>query len=71
MTRAKRHHYVPAAYLARFGEGGSVLVRRRSRPTIYATYVKNIAVEGGFYEITGDEGRGGGRPMRPYPGQPP
>jgi hypothetical protein len=57
MTRAKRHHYVPAAYLARFGEGGSVLVRRRGRPAMYVTSVKNVAVEGGFYEVLGDDGQ--------------
>ncbi|MEV4201493.1 DUF4238 domain-containing protein [Micromonospora globbae] len=57
MTRAKRHHYVPAAYLSRFGEGGSILVRRRGKPAMYATSVKNVAVEGGFYEITGDDGQ--------------
>ncbi|WP_433531264.1 DUF4238 domain-containing protein [Micromonospora sp. CA-263727] len=56
MSRAKRHHYVPAAYLARFGEGGSVLVRRRRRPAMYATSVKNVAVESGFYEVLGDDG---------------
>lgn len=57
MTRAKRHHYVPAAYLAGFGEGGSVLVRRRHRPAMYVTSVKNVAVEGGFYEVLGDDGQ--------------
>jgi hypothetical protein len=57
MTRAKRHHYVPAAYLARFGLGGQVLVRRRGRSTMYATSVKNVAVEGGFYEIAGEDGQ--------------
>jgi hypothetical protein len=57
MTRAKRHHYVPAAYLARFGEGGSVLVRRRGRPAMYVTSVKNVAVESGFYEVLGDDGQ--------------
>ncbi|MEV6524538.1 DUF4238 domain-containing protein [Longispora sp. NPDC051575] len=57
MTRAKRHHYVPASYLARFGENGSVLVRRRGKSTMYPTNVKNVAVEGGFYEITGDDGQ--------------
>lgn len=57
MSRAKRHHYVPAAYLARFGEGGSVLVRRRGRHDLYATSVRNVAVESGFYEVTDEDGK--------------
>jgi hypothetical protein len=57
VTRAKRHHYVPAAYLARFGEADSVLVRRRAVPGTFVTAVKNVAVESGFYEVTGDDGR--------------
>jgi Protein of unknown function (DUF4238) len=57
MARAKRHHYVPAGYLARFGEGESVLVRRRGEPKMYTTHVKNVAVEGGFYEVVGADGQ--------------
>ena len=56
MARAKRHHYVPAAYLARFGEDDSVLVRRRGAPQMYTTHVKNVAVESGFYEVVGVDG---------------
>lgn len=56
MTRAKRHHYVPAAYLARFGENEYVRVRRRGVPNMYKPHVKNVAVESGFYEVTGPDG---------------
>lgn len=57
MARAKRHHYVPAAYLARFGEGEYVMVRRRNEPKMYETNVKNVAVESGFYEILDVDGQ--------------
>jgi hypothetical protein len=56
MSRAKRHHCVPAAYLARFGEGESVLVRRRGQSEMYTPHVKNVAVESGFYEVVGVNG---------------
>jgi hypothetical protein len=55
MPRAKRHHYVPASYLTRFGEGGKVLVRPRGR-RMYVTSVINVAVEAGFYEVRDAEG---------------
>jgi hypothetical protein len=57
MARAKRHHYVPAAYLARFGESDSVLVRRRGEDKLYTPHVKNVAVEGGFYEVLDAHGQ--------------
>jgi hypothetical protein len=56
MSRAKRHHYVPAAYLARFGEGEYVQVRRRGEAKMYSPHVKNVAVESGFYEIVDANG---------------
>jgi hypothetical protein len=56
MPRAKRHHYVPAAYLARFGDDEYVRVRRRGQPTMYTPHVRNVAVESGFYEIVDANG---------------
>jgi Protein of unknown function (DUF4238) len=55
MSRAKRHHYVPASYLTRFGVGGKVLVRPRGR-RMYVTSVINVAVEAGLYEVRDAEG---------------
>jgi Protein of unknown function (DUF4238) len=57
MACAKRHHYVPAAYLARFGESEYVLVPRSNEPKMYETNVKKAAVESGFYEILDVDGQ--------------
>lgn len=56
MSHAKRHHYVPAAYLARFGEDEYVQVRRRGEARMYSPHVKNVAVESGFYEVVDANG---------------
>ena len=56
MSRPKRHHFVPRAYLGRFGHDGRVLVRWRSKPEPMVVGVQNVAVECGFYEMEGPEG---------------
>lgn len=48
--RPKRHHYVPRAYLQRFGLDDTVLVRRRDS-RIFETSTLNVAVESGFYDV--------------------
>ncbi|MFJ6385889.1 DUF4238 domain-containing protein [Kitasatospora sp. NPDC092039] len=57
MSDPKLHHYVPQAYLARFGRDGKVKVRRRYPPKTHITNVKNIAAETGFYTVTDENGR--------------
>lgn len=49
MAKAKRHHFVPRAYLERFGRDDRVAVRWRDRPSIVVTGTQNVAVEAGFY----------------------
>lgn len=56
MSRPKRHHFVPRAYLRRFAQGDTVLVRRRDSKIFPASSV-NVAVECGFYEVPGPEDR--------------
>ena len=56
MSRPKRHHYVPRAYLARFGQAGKVAVRRRGSAGLIVTNPVNVALETGFYETTDSAG---------------
>lgn len=49
MAKPKRHHFVPRAYLERFGRDDRVAVRWRDRPGTVVTGTQNVAVEGGFY----------------------
>ncbi|MEU8852678.1 DUF4238 domain-containing protein [Streptomyces sp. NPDC048564] len=56
MSDPKLHHYVPQSYLARFGRGDMVRVRRRCPSKTHLANVKNIAAETGFYTITDDNG---------------
>jgi hypothetical protein len=57
VTKAKRHHFVPRAYLERFGREGRVAVRWRghSKPVVAGAH--NVAVEGGFYETVDAKGQ--------------
>jgi hypothetical protein len=55
-SNAKRHHYVPRSYLARFAEGGVVYVRWRDSRR-YKANPTNVAVETGFYDVS-DGGTG-------------
>jgi hypothetical protein len=50
MSTPKRHHFVPRAYLDRFGENGTVRVRRRDRSATFVTNTLNVAVRCGFYD---------------------
>ncbi|MFG3200149.1 DUF4238 domain-containing protein [Streptomyces sp. NPDC048208] len=56
MSDPKLHHYVPQSYLARFGRGDMVRVRRRCPSKTHLANVKNVAAETGFYTITDDNG---------------
>ncbi|WP_371476352.1 DUF4238 domain-containing protein [Kitasatospora sp. NBC_00315] len=56
MSAPKLHHYVPQSYLARFGQGVMVRVKRRCPPKAHLANVKNIAAETGFYTITDENG---------------
>ncbi|MER5980653.1 DUF4238 domain-containing protein [Streptomyces sp. NPDC001857] len=56
MSDPKLHHYVPQSYLARFGRGDMVRVRRRCPPKTHLANVKNVAAETGFYTVTDDNG---------------
>ncbi|MDQ1027016.1 hypothetical protein QF035_004598 [Streptomyces umbrinus] len=56
MSTPKLHHYVPQSYLARFGHGEQVRVRRRLPAKTHLANVKNIAAETGFYTITDENG---------------
>jgi hypothetical protein len=56
MSKAKRHHFVPRAYQARFGVNDQVRVRRRGQPQPFTTNVINVAVQGGFNTITDEDG---------------
>ncbi|WP_432104129.1 DUF4238 domain-containing protein [Streptomyces sp. bgisy091] len=56
MSAPKLHHYVPQSYLARFGRGDMVRVRRRCPPKTHLANVKNVAAETGFYTITNENG---------------
>ena len=52
-SKPKRHHFVPQAYLERFGRDRRVAVRRRGGSKIFVADVKNVALETGFYETQG------------------
>ncbi|NEB03753.1 DUF4238 domain-containing protein [Streptomyces sp. SID13726] len=56
MSAPKLHHYVPQSYLARFGRGDMVRVRRRCPPKTHLSNVKNVAAETGLYTITDENG---------------
>ncbi|MFF2080579.1 DUF4238 domain-containing protein [Kitasatospora sp. NPDC058162] len=56
MSSPKRHHFVPRAYLARFGDGTQVRVRRRGGRAPYLTNPINVAVQSGFYTTTDVDG---------------
>lgn len=53
----KRHHQVPRAYLERFAIDGKVRVRRRDGRAAFETSPLNVAVESGYYDVTGFDGR--------------
>lgn len=55
MSRSKRHHFVPRAYLERFAEAGQVQVRHRDGNSYRANCV-NVAVECGFYDVRDTSG---------------
>lgn len=55
MSRAKRHHFVPRAYLERFAESGQVQVRHRDGNS-YRANCTNVAVECGFYDVRDTSG---------------
>lgn len=57
MSVPRRHHFVPRAYLERFGHDGRVLVRRRDKPRPFTTSVANVAVETGFYDSQTADGQ--------------
>lgn len=52
----KRHHYVPRAYLERWSQEGRVAVRPRIGEGFWSNAI-NVAVQTGFYTLTGDDGR--------------
>ncbi|WP_406191165.1 DUF4238 domain-containing protein (plasmid) [Streptomyces anulatus] len=56
MSTPKLHHYVPQSYLARFGRGDMVRVKRRCPPKTHLSNVKNVAAETGFYTILDQNG---------------
>jgi hypothetical protein len=56
MSAAKLHHYVPQAYLARFGADCQVKVRRRPPGSTHRSHVKNVAAQTGFYTLTNEDG---------------
>ncbi|KJK55379.1 DUF4238 domain-containing protein [Saccharothrix sp. ST-888] len=56
MSDPKLHHYVPQAYLARFGANNQVKVRRRPPGTTHLSHVKNVAAETGLYTLTDEDG---------------
>ena len=55
MTRKKRHHQVPRAYLERFASDGNVQVVRRDGRSFPSDPI-NVAVESGFYDLPDGEG---------------
>jgi hypothetical protein len=56
LPKPKRHHFVPRAYLGRFGSDGRVLVRWRGKAGLLAVGIQNVAVECGFYGTEGPRG---------------
>jgi hypothetical protein len=56
MSRAKRHHFVPRAYLERFGRDDRVAVRWRVAGRVIVTRTLNVAVESGFYTTEASDG---------------
>jgi hypothetical protein len=44
MSKPKRHHFVPRAYIQRFSHEGRILVRWRGRPGLIEVGAQNIAV---------------------------
>jgi hypothetical protein len=56
MSIPRRHHYVPQAYLARFGGDDQVRVRRRQPAKTHLAHVRNIAAETDFYTVTEADG---------------
>jgi hypothetical protein len=55
-SRPKRHHQVPRFYLERFSSAGKVAVARRDGASFDASPL-NVAVEAGFYDLSGDAHR--------------
>ena len=55
MSGPKRHHFVPRAFLERFGNVQRVAVRWRTGRNVI-TNVTNVAVESGFYDLIGLDG---------------
>lgn len=56
MAKAKRHHFVPKAFLERFGRDRLVAMRWRGSSEVIPTGVINVAVESGLYTTEGDGG---------------
>lgn len=56
MSAPKRHHFVPRAFLQRFGCDGKVSVRRRGRGRLFTSSALNVAVESGFYTTQTPDG---------------
>jgi hypothetical protein len=56
MAGPKRQHFVPRAFLQRFGCEGKVAMRRRGQGRLIITSAWNEAVESGFYTTDGVDG---------------
>jgi hypothetical protein len=57
MSGPKRHHFVPRAFLQRFGHDRKVSVRRRGEERLITTNAANVAVQSGFYTILAPDGQ--------------
>lgn len=56
MSKPKRHHFVPRAYLERFGRESRLLIMRRDSSKPFVANATNIALECGFYAIEKPDG---------------
>lgn len=56
MTRARAHHYVPQAYLRRWGPEGRIAVRRRGCAGPFVASTKRVAQETDLYTVDADGG---------------
>lgn len=54
MSRARAHHYVPQAYLRRWGPDGRIAVRRRGSATPFIASTKRVAQETDLYTVDAD-----------------
>lgn len=56
MSKPKRHHFVPRAYLERFGRESRLLVKRRDATRLFVANATNVALECGFYATEKSDG---------------